>query len=280
MESFQVVNRNGTLIVRVVDSRPVVPLVGIGDLHLGSKNCDLDLVKKVIKWTKEHDAWWIGMGDWLEHATRHSVGSGVYDQTLTINQQIELATSLFQPIADRCLGLLKGNHEERGVKGDGNDTMSTIANDLRTKNTASGRVPYLGWFSAFVITGGMRSKETRCSYSGVAFHSYSGNKNAGLAFAWVDREVRSFIEGVDLIFKAHDHNRGMSPPDEGLSFSKSNLGFAPCKRYTLLTGHFLEWGGSYAAAKPMKPKPKGTVVGMLHMSREPYVTPLYLPEEI
>jgi hypothetical protein len=281
VESYQTVNRNGLIFARVKDTRAVVPVVGLGDFHLGAKTCDLNLIHKVIKWIKEHDAWWVGMGDFLEFSTKSSVGSGVYDQTMNPGEQIKVCVDLLQPIANRCIGLLKGNHEERGYKTDGNDPMATIAAQLKTNLTGSGSVTYFGWDGVFVISNPEKTTTHRSCYSFLAFHSYSGNKNVGLAMNWVEREVRGFLEGVDVVMKAHDHNRGLSPPDEGLVFNKSNLGIGRSKRYTVLTGHFLNWENSYASAKPMKPKPKGTVVLNLKMHREDqFITPTYLPEEL
>jgi hypothetical protein len=96
-------------------------VVPIGDIHLGNACCDIEKCKEMVNWIKEHDnVWWIGMGDYVDcvnYSDKRFDPSTVDKKYLdnlsnAVPRQIEDVIELLGPIADKCLGLHRGNHEE------------------------------------------------------------------------------------------------------------------------------------------------------------------------
>jgi hypothetical protein len=251
-----------------VKTKPEVLLVGFGDIHFGSPHSDMDTAGEVRDWIKKHGALWIGTGDLVECATRESVGAGVYEQVKNPQEQIDEIVPFLKPIREQCIGLIKGNHEERAHKLCGLDLMGIIAHDLD--------VPYCGWELWGMISRTPISQKTWTVY---AVHSSAGNKSGGLALAWTDREIRRYA-GVDIIMRAHSHSKGFDPVSTlTLNASGRNPGVVDEERYLVSTGHFLKRAGSYAAGKALSPKPAGSVAVALPMNRGAVrgVQPTFLP---
>jgi len=244
-------------------------LVGYGDLHYGSPHHDPATATAVRDWIKTADALWVGMGDFVECATRDSVGAGVYEQVRSPDEQIEDVVPFLRPIREQCIGLIKGNHEERAHKLAGIDPMAIIARELD--------VPYCGWEAWGLIT---RLPKPDRSWTFYAVHSSAANKSGGLALAWTDRELRKFAD-TDIIFRAHSHDLAYQPV-EVLSMTTvgQNPAVEQAERAIVSTGSFLLRAGSYAAGKAMAPKTGGAIALELAMSRNAVgrVRPIWLPE--
>lgn len=95
------------------------------DWHVGAKAFDEKLFKQHVQQIAEtQNAYWIGGGDYIE-AISH-VGDKRYNPEVladwalghndVMGVQVEHATKLVEPIADKCLGLGVGNHEFQADK--------------------------------------------------------------------------------------------------------------------------------------------------------------------
>jgi len=211
---------------------------------------------------------WIGMGDLIECAVAGSVGAGIFEQIQSPKEQIDDMVAHLRPIASLCIGLLKGNHEERAHKLTGIDPMAIIADRLD--------VPYCEWEFWGVIA---RVPHPDRAWSVYAVHSSTANKSTGLALAWTDREMRKWAD-VDITMRGHSHDLGY---DSAQSLELSMVGINPSvrerQRVSVSTGHYLRRAGSYAAAKAMAPKSPGAIALELSMHRDSVskVKPLWLP---
>jgi hypothetical protein len=246
------------------DDRSQVPLVGIGDLHYGVRTFNKTIFDRVLRWVKENKAYWIGMGDYVEMATKASPGAGVFEQAQDANEQLDQIVKFFAPIAGNCLGLLRGNHEHRLARFTGLDPVSIIARELG--------VPALGWEGYGGVT-----KANACAYTWYACHSYTGNKTAGLALNWTEREVMKWVD-ADILFRAHSHDMGFDPKlCVKVDSQKRTVQSRP--RTLVMTGHYMDRKESYIASRAASPKSPGTVGLWLHMATNPSyrkITPEYL----
>ena len=96
-------------------------VVPIGDIHLGNACCDIEKLKEMVNWIKDNpNVYWIGMGDYIDcinYTDKRfdpNTVSKEYRDNLSnaIPLQIRDVITILSPIADRCLGLHRGNHEE------------------------------------------------------------------------------------------------------------------------------------------------------------------------
>lgn len=91
----------------------------LGDIHAGVVFCAEKKIKERVQEIKDDPrALWVGMGDYVEAISpndrRWDVGviSPWVEQTNVVESQRKWIKNLFEPIKDKCIGLLTGNHEE------------------------------------------------------------------------------------------------------------------------------------------------------------------------
>jgi hypothetical protein len=96
-------------------------LYPLGDIHLGTKHCTESDIQKTITEIKDNpQAIWIGMGDYGEFITPNdkrwdskSIADWLKDEQDNIAEvQTEHLQKLLEPIANKCIGLIEGNHED------------------------------------------------------------------------------------------------------------------------------------------------------------------------
>jgi predicted phosphodiesterase len=97
-------------------------LYPIGDVHLGSANCDKTLFDQTIKAIRnDTNARWIGMGDMVESIAPNDKrwdAGGVDGAIVNLASQsrigdvyVEKLSDKLKPIADKCIAYGDGNHE-------------------------------------------------------------------------------------------------------------------------------------------------------------------------
>jgi hypothetical protein len=237
--------------VRVTTDQIDTPIVGFGDLHRGTPTFDERTATFVRDWIKEHQAPWIGMGDYLEMGTKTSIGAAVFEQVEKPEHQMLWMKEFLKPIRGTCIGLLKGNHEERAHKTTGLDPVQTMAEFIE--------VPYLMWeaFGAVIRVGVHHTG----GYSFYANHHYAGHKSMGLLEAWASREIKI---NADIIMLAHSHDKG-AIPNESINIDMTHTAVTERKQMIVGTGHYLSRPDSYVAARGTRPKPKGTCAIWCHI---------------
>jgi len=97
-------------------------IVPIGDVHIGNKGCELQRFKDMIQWIKDKpNCMWLGMGDYIDciNYTDKRFDPDTIDKKYLnelsncVPMQIQDFIELVRPIADKCLGFHRGNHEEK-----------------------------------------------------------------------------------------------------------------------------------------------------------------------
>jgi hypothetical protein len=251
------VDRNGFLPVVVVrDKREYIPLIGLGDWHIGLDTCRIDLIKKIVRLIIEKKWYWIGMGDYCECATYASPAGGIYYQTMHPREQVELFQNLVWPIRQQCVGLLEGNHGNRVFKPTGVNAIELIARMLE--------VNYLGWEAGIYMTRKLRN--AGCAYAVYAAHTASASKNAGLSTNWIERELSSWLDGFDIIMRGHSHDLSFEPIDVARA-DHVHHSVGKRKKYLVNIGHFCG-RPDYIRKKGARPKPDGAMLLTLRMKKD------------
>jgi hypothetical protein len=229
---------------------------------LGHKNFNEKKLKEVIKWVTDHNAAWFGGGDLIENSNKHSVGAGWVEQVLGPQAQINQIVELLTPIADKCLGLINGNHEDRAYRDTGINPTEIIANMLG--------VPAAG-DEIFIIIANDKSEIGKGrAYTIYACHTKTTNKTAGLAFNGMQNN-QGWIN-TDVICKAHGHDMGLSPPSIRVNIDTRNMAVTEHEQYYWLVGHYLDRPDSYISKTSKQPKPLGTCAIILDMEGRKRVT--------
>lgn len=215
------------------------------DEHIGDDLCDLDSLKRRIKYVAETpNAYCILNGDILDNATTDSVGD-TYSQTYSPLMQLELAVELFTPIADKILLITHGNHENRTYKKSGINISQLIATQLNLLDR------YTPASAVLFIRFGPGSRQTRgrkMSYTLFALHGSGGGKEGSIATRLANMAA---IVDCDIYCHAHSH----LPMVFRLGFHRidtSNSSVAPIEKMFVNSAANLKYGG-YAEFAEFKP---------------------------
>lgn len=107
-----------------------IELYPVFDWHIGDSMSDTLLINETLRRIKETpNAFCILGGDLMDTAIASSVGD-TYSAHLQPMEQLKLCVKLFEPIKDKILCILPGNHENRVYKSDGIDTTAMMAAQL------------------------------------------------------------------------------------------------------------------------------------------------------
>ena len=224
-------------------------LIPLGDIHLGDPNCDVERLKGTIEYIrKSKDLVVLGMGDYINAALKSSV-SDVYGSRLTPEEEYEEIIELLEPIKDKFLGLLTGNHEYRIQKDTSIDMTKMMASELD--------VPYFGWgcFLKFSVGVNPSHHGRNPSYTIFATHGSSGaTTESGRANAM---KRLMFSNSADLFLMGHVHHMSPLIVSPYRYYDTRNKCLKEGKRYGVFTGHFLNYTGSYAEMKGYSPGKAG-----------------------
>jgi hypothetical protein len=242
-------------------------IIPVGDIHFGSANCDEKLLSHVIEHIRTNDnAYWVGMGDYgefISHRDKRFLGKAISKQFLTCDSISEIAykqyehlKGLFMPIKDKCLGLLKGNHEHKVLVNDGLNVTHMMANALGA--------PYLGDLALITLRCEYYSdgiKERSCFFNMYASHGWQAGRDPGGKINTL-RKIFISYPNVDIILTGHSHDLVAMPFKANIvSAGRSELVVVPVVRWGVLTGSFLHGAKqgteNYAESFGYAPLPNG-----------------------
>jgi len=204
----------------------------LGDIHYGSRECDIRKVQECLDYCLKERFYVFLMGDLLESALKSSVGSGMYLQEINPQQQLEDMVEMLRPLAEQKLiiGALMGNHEFRIEKDTGINVIKVLCQMLN--------LPYLGMacWNLFRVE--------NQNYKIYTLHGSSSSR-------FLHTKLKSIIDishifNADLICQGHVHEL-----DSGTQLVQYIDGrtVKEAKKHLLLTGHFLRYDKSYAQEK-------------------------------
>jgi predicted phosphodiesterase len=220
-----------------------------GDLHIGAKTHDSELVDKVLAKCLSENIYIVGMGDYCEAGTRESVGSSLFEQTSSPQEQLDRIIGLLKPFSATglLLGVHGGNHEERIFKNTGINLGKVIADNLKTR--------YLGdaSFNLFMVGGN--------SFKVFTMHGRGNSATAPAKLAYVMRMGGNVNSDLFVCGHMHDLIQGETTIQD---IDKKKQIIVDRKRKFLISGSFLSWDTSYAQASGMSPGRLGSPVAIFN----------------
>ena len=224
--------------VNVVDFDPTfdrIQIVPISDIHLGSINSNIPMLREFIKYIEETpDTYTVLTGDLGENATKTSIGLGIYEQRYDPQTQIDVLAEELRPLADKnkILGIQPGNHEMRIARASSIDPMKILADKLD--------IPYLGYQGYFKLNVG---DET---YHAMTFHGRSGARTHGGKVNAAHKMNR--VANVDLYISGHTHVLDDSH-DILVEIDDETDELIYRKRHYVIAGSFMSYWGGYPEMK-------------------------------
>lgn len=102
----------------------------MADLHIGDSMSDFKLIMERIEHIKNTpNAYCILDGDLMDTAISSSIGD-TYGANLQTMEQLKMCVKIFEPVKDKILAVLPGNHENRVYKSDGLDITELLCAQL------------------------------------------------------------------------------------------------------------------------------------------------------
>ena len=241
--------------------RDKIVLYPLGDIHFGTRHCDVNLLNKTIAKIRDNpNAYWIGMGDYCEMITLSDprfVASEILPDlypslgTLAVAQR-DAIIELLKPIADKCLGLLEGNHEYEIKNRHYVDIVRDMARELR--------VCYLGNAAMIRLVVYREPGNQTSTFYVYAEHGSGGGKKPGGKINALEDMMSNF--DADIYLRGHVHTKLSSKRPMLKLSSKGKLKLMTATRVCVLTGCYYrsyEVGtSSYAERRGFPPTELGT----------------------
>jgi len=211
-------------------------LVALGDIHLGHRNVDLRVLNKVINFIKNEDnCLWLGMGDYADAITvkdRRFDLNSIDPNYPTPDKQYRRIRELFEPIKEKCLGLLDGNHDYLHWKLHNHNYVDSLAYDLG--------VPYLT-IDAYIRLVFKRNSGKRAKQKQFDFYAHHGWTTARTMGGRINRitDLASIFPNLPLYLQGHVHLLGPIPPRVQLQVD-NGLNVREMKQNFVFTGSFLK----------------------------------------
>ena len=180
------------IIKRKVDiSENVMRIFVLADLHIGDGLMDKDRLEQFIDDVMADDSNYIIInGDLINNETRQSV-SDIFGAVMTPDEQIDYLVELLEPMRDKILVMIEGNHELRSYKSDGILVIKRVARELGIENCYSN-----GAYLLFIDIDGV-------TYSIYGKHGTGGGKTVGVKA----NRLIDMLDNVnaDIFIHSHTH---------------------------------------------------------------------------
>lgn len=220
-----------------------IEIIPVGDVHIGSPNCNIKSFKGIINYiANTPNCYMIGMGDYAESILPKDKRFDPSQEFKIIDEYYQDILSILNPIKEKILCLLTGNHEYKlHTEGYG---------DLTLRLSRELRVPYAG-FSTFLR---LETNETKKRIVIYAHHGWFAGRQRGSKINNLENLMRDYEADIYLCGHSHDL----------FATRRVRLSFNGAKKVIFAnTGSFLEtstWGTSgYGERAGYPPQKLGVV---------------------
>lgn len=213
-----------------------IEIVPLGDIHLGSKHFAKKEFEATLEYIKGSPERFVVLnGDLINNAIKTSV-SDVYSEKLTPDEAIDKLYEYLEPIKDRILGVVSGNHCDRTYKLTGVDILKNLCYRLGLVDRYSPIANII-----FISFGKSRGRENvRNTFSVYQSHGNGGGRTVGAKTNSLHR--MSQIVHADIYIHSHTHTPIIFKEDYVMTSCK-NKGIAMTSRLFVNTNAYEGFGG-------------------------------------
>ena len=179
----------------------------VADVHLGAVEHAEPEWQEFLKRVERENAYLILAGDLLNNSVRSAGFSNPFDEVLRPREAKKRMTEYLEPLKDRILCIVTGNHERRTYRDDDQDLTYDICSKLDIEHLYRENIAYM------CVSVGIRSDSDKpaSSYNFVVTHGSGGGIYTGAA---VNRNERfgNVVDGLDCFVAGHVHKGFVSKP--------------------------------------------------------------------
>ncbi len=243
-------NRGDSLLFREINlsqELSYADLKPLSDIHWEDRLCNTDALHDWRKWIlASEDRFWYGGGDLFNVATRDSV-TGIFGQRMTLDQAIDEAVEFLEPVADRCWGLLSGNHCQRIEKHAGMNPAYRLSRELGLAYDENGLF--------FKIRLGTKKRNGKPQvYTAYATHGHGGGRKIGGKANKLEDMGGMIL--ADIYMVSHTHVK-LAFKDNFIVPDLYNNNIRFIERTYVNTSALLGWGG-YSERGGYRPSAQGS----------------------
>jgi len=181
---------------------PEVTIFPLADVHLGAEGAEVQAFYALVNQiAKEPNSYVTLQGDLIDNGTRNSV-TNIFRATMPPSQQKREMAKALEPIRDKILCMLPGNHCRRSGKDADDDPMYDIAAKLDLEDRYREDIAFIR-----VALGRRKSSPGSgkpYSYLLACVHGAGGGALPGGMVNRADRFMQS-MDGVDVFIHGHSH---------------------------------------------------------------------------
>ena len=230
-----------------------VTIIPVSDVHFGaSEQMEREWVD-FLEMVKEHPNVYLTLGgDLLNNGLKNSV-TDVYRERYMPGEAKKMMCKMLEPVRDRILCAVGGNHERRSMKDADADITYDIMAKLDIEHLYRENIAFLKIQMGKRTSSNGESRtggEHRPTYTIVVTHGAGGGFLTGSA---VNRNERFgyIIDGMDALIAGHTHKPFTTQPGK-IFIDKRNNKVSIKPFYVISSTSWLNYGG-YAAQKMLLP---------------------------
>lgn len=236
-----------------LDIDGVIEIHTMSDLHIGDAMCDYKAIMEKIEYIKNTpNAYCILDGDLMDSAIASSIGD-TYGAGIQPMEQLKHCVKIFEPIKDKILAVLSGNHENRIYKSDGIDITEVMAAQI---GIADRYTPTTALLFVRFGTSPSGHKERKNLYTIYVTHGSGGGRREG---GKVNRlaDLASIVD-ADIYVHGHTH-LPLIFKESFFRTCRSNSSVEIVEKLFVNTAAYLNYGG-YGDRQGFKPASKTSPV--------------------
>ena len=184
-----------------------ITIIPVSDVHFGAQECMEEEFRKFIQHVQYTPNVYLTLGgDLINNSTRSSVASPFDEKYRPFEQKREM-TGILEPVRDRILCFVPGNHEDRSRKDADDDPVYDIAAKLDLEHLYRDSIAFLAIEMGLPTTesGGLNAGRMRPIYTVVVTHGAGGGMLTGGSVNRTERFGGQAITNFDVLITGHTH---------------------------------------------------------------------------
>lgn len=225
-----------------------VTIYPIADVHLGAVEHAEGEWQAFLKQVEESNSYLILAGDLLNNGVRSCKFANPFEERIRPRDAKIRMVKYLEPVKDRILCVVSGNHERRTYRDDDQDLTYDICAKLDIEHLYRENIAYMKIQCGKRKNG--RSAKYRATYAFAVTHGTGGGIYTGAA---VNRNERfgNVIDGLDCLVTGHSHKGFVTKPSKIVMDMRNDT--VKMANYTVVSCvSWLNYGG-YAARGMLLP---------------------------
>lgn len=226
-----------------------IDIIAVGDVHLGAIEHEEDKWEAFLDSVKNEPNTYICLlGDLLNNSLRSAVANP-FDEVIRPMTQKQKMTEYLEPIADKILCAVSGNHEYR-TKGGKAGSDQDLTYDIMCKLGIEDRYRENTAYVKLALGLRASSGEAQTSYIIAVTHGAAGGRLTGNTINRAE-EYALISEGIDALIVGHAHKGAVTRPLKLVCDARANKVYK--KEITIVCAESWMTYGGYAMRKMLKP---------------------------